>query len=573
MAPRPSGGVGALRSDLAVLHRLWPMLGVRLTHLLVPIAFGSLALATAVGLAATSAWLIARASQMPGVLDLTVAVVSVRALGIGRGTFRYLERLTSHDVALRAAARLRTGLYDALATGRPDAVATLRRGTVLRRWGADVDDVSDVVVRGLLPTLVAAVVSIASVVLIACFAPLAATALAILLGVTGVVVPWLTARSVRTAELDGARARQEIAAWSMTVLDGASELRVSGRLDAALERLRDAEAKERAARDRAARPAAAAQGLIVAAMGLSVLAALLVGARMLAEGDLAAVELAVIVLTPLAAFEGVSMLPAATVATVRAADAARGIERILATAHAGSTPTASGPQSVVHPSAPPGDPGVVATALVVGWPGRDPLLTGLDLAVRPGEAVLVVGPNGSGKSTLLATLAGLLPPVAGQVRIADTASTDLPDGAAAQLVSLTSEDAHIFDTTLLENLRVARGDGTPDEATDALTHAGLGGLLTRLPEGLDTTLGSGGTRISGGERRRVLLARALLSPAAVLLLDEPDEHLDPDTAQEVMRDILALARTSGRGVVVVSHRATDTTGADRVIDLTPVSAG
>jgi ATP-binding cassette, subfamily C, bacterial CydC len=177
------------------------------------------------------------------------------------------------------------------------------------------------------------------------------------------------------------------------------------------------------------------------------------------------------------------------------------------------------------------------------------------------------GPNGSGKTTLLLTLAGVLPPLAGEVRIGGVVSTALADNAGAAVVTMTGEDAHVFDTTLLENLRVARGDVTRAEAAQALRRAGLGTFLAGLEDGLDTPVGAGGALISGGERRRLLLARALLAPAPLLLLDEPDEHLDPDTADRLLGDVLGL-RTTGRGVVVVTHRRTAMLDqADVVIDL------
>ncbi|WP_241681023.1 thiol reductant ABC exporter subunit CydC [Pseudactinotalea terrae] len=549
---------GTLRDDITALRRVWPLLGVSRNRIAVAVAWGSLALGSAVGLGAVSAWLIARASQMPSVLDLTVAVVAVRALGIGRGLFRYLDRLSSHDVALRGSATLRERLYATLAAGRLDAVATLRRGEVLRRWGADVDDVGDLVVRALVPALVAVVVSAGAVAIVGALSPTIGLALALCLVVSGLAAPALSARAVRRAEIDGATARGEVSAASLSVLDGAAELAVNGRLEGVLGGLATAEHDLRAARDRAARPAALAQAVTVGAMGIAVLVALIVGAAEVAAGALTPVELAVVVLTPLAAFEGVTALAPAAVHAVRAADAARRITDLVARAD----------RPVQGDRRPHDDDStLVAEGVTVGWPGRAPLLQKVSLTLEPGSAVVLVGPNGSGKTTLLLTLAGLLPPVLGEVRIGGVPATELADGAAATVATMTGEDAHVFDTTLLENLRVARGDVALDEAREALEQAGLRDFLSGLPSGLDTPVGEDGALISGGERRRLLLARALLTRAPLLLLDEPDEHLDPDTAEALLADIVAL-REAGRGVLVVTHRASPAiAAADRVIDL------
>lgn len=518
---------------------------------------GSAGLASAVGLAAVSAWLIARASQMPPVMYLTVATVAVRALGVSRGVLRYLERLASHDVALRGMARLRERLYARLAEARPDAVLALRRGDVLARVGADVDAVGDVVVRGLLPIAVAAVVSAAGAVLVGAFLPAAGLALAACLALAGGLGPWLAVRAARAAEVRSVAARADVSASVVTVVDGAAELTVTGGLGRETAALADAEARLARATDAAARPAAWAAAVQPLATGLAVLAALALGIPATTAGALAPVELAVVVLTPLAAFEAAGMVPMAAVSLVRSREAARRVLALMA------APAAQPPAPA--PAAPAAADGqLVAAGLACGWPGRPPGLTGIDLEVGPGRSVAVVGPSGVGKTTLLATLAGLLPPVAGTVRVdgLDPAALDRAD--AARHVAFLAEDAHVFDTTVLENLRVARGDVTPDEATAVLRAVGLGPWLAGLPDGLDTLLGADAARVSGGERRRLLLARALLAPARVLLLDEPTEHVDAGAA-ELLAALLDGSLAGGRAVVVVTHRLAGLAAAGEVI--------
>ncbi|HEY0119459.1 MAG TPA: ATP-binding cassette domain-containing protein, partial [Cellulomonas sp.] len=212
--------------------------------------------------------------------------------------------------------------------------------------------------------------------------------------------------------------------------------------------------------------------------------------------------------------------------------------------------------------------GIVARGLACGWPCLRPVLTGVDLDIAPGQAVAVVGPSGAGKTTLLLTLAGLLPPAAGTLRIGGDDPAVLSPPERASRVVVTTEDAHVFGTTVLENLRVARGDVTPDEASSALAAVGLDGWLAALPDGLDTLLGPDARTVSGGERRRLLLARALLARARLLLVDEPAEHLDPATADALVTALLAGPRAAGgaaRGIVLVTHRLTPLAAADEVL--------
>ena len=575
------------------LRRAVGLLGLSPRTLALSVLLGVLALGSAVALAAVSAWLIARASQMPPVLQLSIATVAVRAFGIGRGVFRYAERLTSHDLALRGMAQLRETLYARLATGRTESLVGLRRGDLLARVGADVDAVGDVVVRGLLPVAVAAVLGLGTVLAIGAFLPAAGLSLAVCLAVAGVVAPALAARAARRSEELAARSRADMTSTALSVLDDPGQLAVSGRLTGQLDLLRDADRRLAAATDTGARPAAVSAALGTLAVGAAVVAALALGIPAMSRGALTPVELAVVVLTPLAAFEATSLLPAAAVQVLRSRLAA---ERVIALLDAVDPGVPAVPRDAVAPlpavrdaatdagSADPADSGgvlpdhsgLVARDLACGWPGRPPVVSGLDLTVRPGRSVAVVGPSGTGKTTLLLTLAGLLPPRSGSLTADGATVASLDSEQVARSVVLTAEDAHVFETTVLENLRVANGATTADEARTALRRAGLGAWLDALPQGVDTLLGPDALNVSGGERRRLLLARVLVSPAKILLVDEPAEHLDTDTADALVRDLLSgsfrgepptPAASAGplRGVVVVTHRLTPLDAADEVI--------
>jgi ATP-binding cassette subfamily C protein CydC len=562
-APRQAGAQDPLRRALTLLD-------VDRSRVALAVTLGVLGLGSAVALAAVAAWLIARASQMPPVLELSIATVAVRAFGIGRGVFRYLERLVSHDVALRGMANLRTALYERLAAGRPEATVAVRRGDLLARVGADVDAVGDAVVRGFLPAAVAAVLGTATVCGLGALLPAAGVSLAACLVLAGVVAPWLAARAARTTEQRAVAARAAIASVTLGVLDDAGALAVQGRIAPELAALRRADADLADATDAGAGPAAVGAMLGSLAVGGAVLCALLFGIPAVAAGSLTPVELAVIVLTPLAAFEATSVLPAAAIQIQRSRAAAARIMALLDEARTTTPPDGAAPGADVPA------PVLVARGLACAWPGHAPVATGLDLDLAPGRSIAVVGPSGTGKTTLLLTLAGLLPPHDGTVELGGVPVSSLPREVAARGVALTAEDAHVFSTSVLENLRVARGDVTPAEARDVLTQAGLAGWLAGLPRDVDTMLGTEAQNVSGGERRRLLLARALLAPAPLLLIDEPGEHLDRATADRLVRDLLTQGRRAGavpgddaairaRGVVVVTHRLTPLDAADEVV--------
>lgn len=199
-----------------------------------------------------------------------------------------------------------------------------------------------------------------------------------------------------------------------------------------------------------------------------------------------------------------------------------------------------------------GDTGVVA-------------LGGVDLEVREAEFVAIVGPSGSGKSTLAAVLLRFLEPSAGRVSWGGVDAAELAGDDVRRQVGLLAQDAHVFDSSLEENLRLARRDATKEQLDAALASARLLGWVSSLPEGLATTVGEHGARLSGGQRQRLALARVLLADFPVVVLDEPGEHLDTPTADALMADLLAA--TAGRTTVVVSHRLTGLSGVDEVLVL------
>lgn len=548
------------RSESAALRRCISMLQVSRSGFALSLLLGVAALGAAIALGGTAAWLIARASQQPPVLYLTVAATSVRLFGVSRALARYLSRLASHKVALTGMDNLRNNLYDELAAAPGTKLSTLRRGDLMTRAGADVDEVGNVVVKTLLPALVAAIVGVGTVGVITVISPAAGIILALCLVVSGIIAPALIARSVRLAESQGADARTDIAATSLAILEGATELSMAGTLERARHSLDSAEGELSAALARSSRLSAFARGLDVCAMGVAVIGALLIGIPQTTSGALAQVLLAVIVLVPLSSFEGVAELTPAAAQLVRSAQAATRICSLL------------DEEAPAQPHDIPEGPTVIeARDLAIGWPGGPTLATGISLTLRPGSSLAIVGPSGIGKTTLLATLTGIIPPKSGSALINGVPAWGADRDQLTSRITMTAEDAHVFATTIYENLRVARASLTRDEASELLSRAGLAQWVQSLPEGLDTVIGSGGTTVSGGERRRLLMARALAAPAPIMALDEASEHLDAVTADRLMETL--LTRSPDRATLVVTHRLSALDQADHVIVLAALEPG
>jgi ATP-binding cassette subfamily C protein CydCD len=543
----------------SVLARVRAMSGPRRGRLTLALLLGSLALGSAVGLMATSGWLISRASQQPPVLYLMVAVTATRAFGIGRAVFRYAERLVSHDAVLRMLADTRVAVYRRLERLAPAGLRTTRRGDLLSRLVSDVDALQDYWLRWLLPAGAAVVVSAASVGFTAWLLPEAGAALAVGLLAAGAGVPLITGAVAHRAERRLAPARGELSTRVTDLLTGTAELTVAGALPARTAEARRADGVLTRIASRAATATALGAGLSALICGLTVSATALAGAQAVAAGRLGGVAMAVVVLTPLAAFEAVLGLPLAVQYRQRVRRSAERVHEVL-----------DAPEPVREPEharlAPASPFPVVLRGLSARYEGQDrDALADLDLTLAEGRRIAVVGASGSGKTTLAQVLLRFLDADAGTYTLGGVDAYGLHSDDVRRQVGLCAQDVHLFDSSVRENLLLAKKDATEEELRDALRRARLLDWAESLPDGLDTLVGEHGAWLSGGQRQRLALARALLADFPVLVLDEPAEHLDLPTADAVTADLLAA--TEGRTTLLITHRLAGLESVDEVVVL------
>lgn len=524
-----------------------------------PVGWTVLGAVAGLALLGTSGWLVARASERPPVLALLGAIVVVRALGLLRAHARYSERLTSHEHALGELGERRRHWYHQIA-GRMGTPGMPGSADLLTRFTSDVDELQHRFPRVILPGVAALSGASLAVIVTLFILPSAGLALGLGLMTAALAGPVLASVLVRRSIEKQGVARSNLAVNLDEAMADGQALAVRGAGHARELEIRESSALLCRVDRSQARASATGQMLTSLVTGIATIAVLLLGAGATVGGSLSVVLLGALVLLALGA--GELMLPLPEAAMQRVA-----IDRAESRLNQLEELPEIFPQSGAVRKPLPDRGGLRASGLThrPGGPSGPVVIDRVDFNLEPGERVALIGASGSGKSTLAGILAGLTEPDAGEVLFSGVSLREAELGQISQRIRYSGQDAHVFATSVRENVKIGNPGADDRDVRKAVRLAGLGEWLDELPDGLDTLVGEDGVVVSGGERQRLALSRSLVSSAGTLILDEPTAMLDSSSATGVLDQILDT--TVSRSLIVITHDTSHLEGFDRVIEL------
>lgn len=520
--------------------------------------FGVLTVAMNLGLQTTASYLIAKAAQHPeSILLLWVPIVAVRFFGTARAAFRYLDRYFAHDAALRWLRDLKTAVYQAIEPKSSQELKAYGKGDLMARVGGDVDRLQNLLV-GLYEPLFISGLGLVLVLVVGLMitAPIA-WALVLMLTACGALLAWTSHRLARFASRTLVDLSGRMSSVLVQILYGMTDIWAMNLTERAQQDVFTLQDRMLQAKRRLARLSGLFAGLTTFVSWAGMWVILQIAIVDVNAHHLRAILLPVAALLTLASFELVGALPGAF---QEVGGLQRSIGRIADLAAAPSsdlTPKRATPAADV--------PAIEFQGVSLSGSNRPDILRDVSFTLSPGRHIALIGPNGSGKSTLVHLAAALIPCTDGTILMDGTDLKHWDPDALRRELGVVNQFPHVFRTTLRQNLIMARPSASPEELNRVFAASGMEPLVQKLPDGLDTILGERGASLSGGELKRLAIARVLLKDAPIWLLDEPTEGLDPLSARRIMSALMQSAQ--GRTVLWITHATANLDLAEEIMIL------
>jgi thiol reductant ABC exporter, CydC subunit len=538
---------------ISVLRRLIKLAAPVSGTMVLAALLGSCTILSSVGLLTTSAYLISMAALHPSVAVLQVAIVGVRFFGIARGIFRYLERLVSHTATFKLLTNLRVWFYKALEPLIParlleyshGKISELRSGDMLRRAISDIDELQQFYLRVLAPPAVALIIGIIMWLFFGAFGGIFALIYIVSFIVSAIIVPLLAHLLGRRSGREMVTTKAELQTMLVDSIQGIADLVAFGQEERQAQQIAVLNRRTRSLQMATAYISGLEGSVTNLLMNGTAWIILLSAIPLVYMHQLNGILLAVLVLAALSAFEAIMPLPNAFQQLGGNLESARRLFEIVDARPAVNDPVAPSPEPQGH--------SIQVEQLTFRYNDDGPdVLRDITFTLPQGACLALVGPSGSGKSTLAQLLLRFWDYRQGTITLGGHALKDYRQDDLYQQISVVEQDTHLFNTSIRENLMIARSDASEEEMIAAARQAQLHDFVQTLPKGYDTRVGEQGLLLSGGERQRIAIARAFLKDAPILVLDEPTVNLDAITERAVMAALNSLRQ--GRTTLLVTHR-------------------
>ena len=495
-----------------------------------------------VGLSATSAWLIVRSAQRPGVLSLTVPMGLVQLFALAKAAGRYLERTQTHRAALAAMGHLRARVARDVEPLLPAGLGP-RSAEVVDGIIGDVERVQDLLTAVAGPLLTSVAAGVVTAVVVGVMSPPAGAVLAGALVIDAVALPAIAVRLGRASADALDRVHASLTEFFDHVAQSGDEYVMGGANEQLTGRLAILEQRYDTARRHRWEAAGVVSALGVLVNGLTAAIVVVASVGALRRGEL---DVALVAVPALATMTALELVSATATGVVSGARDRAAVARLDALSNLPR------PVRDIEVADEEGDvgPGLVITDVGLSY-GEQRVLRMNSQQLRRGDAVVLSGPSGGGKTTLARLMAKFLNPTTGELELGDAPYSTLGEGRVRSVVGLVDDAPHVFSASLAENLRLARPTATDGELEAACDAAGLRPFLRASPRGIDTPLGGTSVGMSGGEQRRLGVARELLSDRPVAIFDEPTEGLDEQSALTLVNTLRERYRDGV--LVIISH--------------------
>jgi len=530
------------------LRRLISFLAGSWGWVFLSVLLGALTIGANVSLMGTSAWLISAAALHPSIAELQVAIVGVRFFGISRAVFRYSERLVSHNVTFRLLARLRVWFYQKLEPLAPARLMDYRAGDLLSRIVGDVGILENFYVRVISPLMVAIVIGVGTSLFLSYFYQLLGLVLIGFFLAIGFFLPFSSLLLGRKPGKVLVTARSGLNAQLVDGIQGLADVLVFGRADDYAAQIAGIGKDYGLAQKRMAWISGFHNGLAVCLTNSGLWLVVYLSIPQVTTGHIDGRMLAALALLTLASFEGVASLPLAAQMWGSIHEAARRLFEVLDTEPVVSDEFETRGETVHFTRY-----DIDVENLSFSYPSQAlPAVQDISFKLESGKSLAIVGPSGSGKSTLANLILRFWEYSSGDIRLSGKSLHSLGQDEIRKKLAVVSQSSYLFNTTVYENLRIARPSASRQEIESAAQQAQIHDFILSLPQGYGTYIGEQGQRFSGGERQRLAIARAFLKDAPILILDEPTANLDPLTEMQVLETLFALMRE--KTALLITHR-------------------